>query len=188
MLLLTLRGTPTWYYGDELGLPNAIIPASKATIPDPQAALGTALDRLPVRSPMQWSTGPNAGFSEAEPWLPLASDDPAMTVEVQREDPDSVLNLFRSLVRLRKETPALAVGSYRTLPAPEGVFSFERSHPEGTVQVHLNFGDDPRDVKVPEGAEILGSTVGERSSPRSGRLELRGHEGAIVGQRVHRGR
>jgi alpha-glucosidase len=111
-----------------------------------------------------------------------------MTVEVQREDPDSVLNLFRSLVRLRKETPALAVGAYRTLPAPEGVFSFERSHPEGTVQVHLNFGDDPRDVKVPEGAEILGSTVGERSSPRSGRLELRGHEGAIVGQRVHRGR
>ncbi len=111
-----------------------------------------------------------------------------MTVEVQREDPDSVLNLFRSLVRLRKETPALAVGAYRTLPAPEGVFSFERSHPDGTVQVHLNFGEEPREVEVPAGEDVLLSTVGEVSTPGTGRLELRGHEGVIVGRPEHRGR
>jgi alpha-glucosidase len=180
MLLLTLRGTPTWYYGDELGLPNAVVPASKVTMPDPQAALGSALNRLPVRSPMQWSPGPNAGFSESEPWLPLASDDPAMTVEAQREDPDSVLNLFRSLVRLRKDVPALAVGSYRTLPAPDGVFSFERSHPEGTVHVHLNFGGASREVEVPDGAEVLLSTAGAGSAPRDGLLQVRGSEGVIV--------
>jgi alpha-glucosidase len=178
MLLLTLRGTPTWYYGDELGLPNAVVPASKVAIPDPQAALGTALDRLPVRSPMQWSPGPNAGFSEAEPWLPLASDDPAMTVEVQREETDSVLNLFRSLVRLRKETPALAVGAYRTLPAPEGVFSFERYHPDGTVQIHLNFGTDPREIDLPRPGKVLLSTTSERSVEGS-RLALRGYEGVV---------
>jgi alpha-glucosidase len=180
MLLLTLRGTPTWYYGDELGLPNAVVPTSKAVFPDPQAALGTSLDRLPVRSPMQWSPGSTAGFSESEPWLPLASDDPAMTVDAQRDDPDSVLSLFRSLVRLRKETPALAVGSYRTLPAPDGVFSFERYHAEGTVQVHLNFGDEPREVEVLEGAEVLLFTTSEVSAPRAERLELRAHVGAIV--------
>jgi alpha-glucosidase len=188
MLLLTLRGTPTWYYGDELGLPNAVVPTSKAAFPDPQAALGTALDRLPVRSPMQWSSGPNAGFSDSEPWLPLASDDPAMTVDAQREDSDSVLNLFRALVRLRKETPALAVGVYRTLPAPDGVFSFERSHSKGTVQVHLNFADEPREVDVPPSAEVLLSTEGEGSTPQAGRLALRGYEGAIVSQPEHRGR
>jgi alpha-glucosidase len=180
MLLLTLRGTPTWYYGDELGLPNAVVPASKVTIPDPQAALGTALDRLPVRSPMQWSPGPNAGFSEAEPWLPLASDDPAMTVEAQREDPDSLLNLFRSLVRLRKETPALAVGSYRTLPAPNGVFSFERSHPDGAVQVHLNFSEEPREVDVLKGVNVLHSTSHEAAVVDDSRLRLRGYGGVIV--------
>jgi alpha-glucosidase len=180
MLLLTLRGTPTWYYGDELGLPNAVVPPSKVAIPDPQAALGTALDRLPVRSPMQWSPGPNAGFSESEPWLPLASDDPAMTVDAQREDPDSVLNLFRSLVQLRKDIPAIAVGAYRTLPAPEGVFSFERSHPDGTVQVHLNFGGEPCEVGVPESAEVLLSTASEATASNGSRARLRGYEGAIV--------
>ncbi len=178
-LLLTLRGTPTWYYGDELGLPNAVI-SSSVTVKDPQGAGTPALDRLPVRSPMQWSSGPNAGFSESEPWLPLASDDPAMTVEGQRDDPESVLSLFRSLVRLRKETPALSVGAYRTLPSPEGVFSFERSHPDGTVQVHLNFGDAPRDVELSEGAEVMFSTAGRDAAPQAGRLELRGHEGVIV--------
>jgi alpha-glucosidase len=180
MLLLTLRGTPTWYYGDELGLPNAVVPTSRVAFPDPQAALGTSLDRLPVRSPMQWSTGPNAGFSEAEPWLPLAWDDPAMTVEVQREDPDSVLNLFRSLVRLRKETRALEVGSYRTLPAPEGVFSFERSHPEGIVQVHLNFGEEPCKLEVLESAEVLLSTGNQVTRLRSKRITLHGYQGVIV--------
>jgi alpha-glucosidase len=180
MLLLTLRGTPTCYYGDELGLPNAVILASKVKTKDPQAALGAALDRLPVRSPMQWSPGPYAGFSDVEPWLPIASDDPAMTVEGQRDDPGSVLNLFRSLVRLRRETPALAIGSYRTLPAPNDVFSFERSHPEGKVQVHLNFAAEPRDVELPEGTEVLLSTAGESSRPRDGLLQLRGYEGVIV--------
>jgi glycosidase len=129
---------------------------------------------------MQWSPGPNAGFSDGEPWLPLASDDPAMTVEAQRKDPHSVLNLFRSLVRLRKETPALSVGAYRTLPAPEGVFSFERSHPEGTVQVHLNFGEEPCKVEVPESAEVLLSTGNQVTRPRSWRIKLHGYQGVIV--------
>jgi alpha-glucosidase len=182
MLLLTLRGTPTWYYGDELGLPNAVVPASKVTMPDPQAALGTGLDRLPIRSPMQWSPGPNAGFSEAEPWLPLASDDPAMTVQVQGGDPDSVLNLFRSLVRLRKETLALAVGTYRTLPAPEGVFSFERYHPDGTVRVHLNFGSAPRTLEIVDGPSVLLSTAGETLVGNDSCVMLRGYEGVITWQ------
>jgi hypothetical protein len=88
------------------------------------------------------------------------------------------LTLFRSLVRLRKETPALAVGAYRTLPAPEDVFSFERYHPDGTVQVHLNFGATPREIDLPFAGKTLLSTCGEPSLEAS-RLTLRGYEGVV---------
>jgi alpha-glucosidase len=126
---------------------------------------------------MQWSSGPNAGFSTAEPWVPIASNDLALTVEGQRDDPASVLSLFRSLVRLRRETPALAVGAYRSLLAPTDVFSFERTHPEGAVQIHLNFGDEDREMEPPGGARVLLSTI-----PADGAVatRLRPYEGVIV--------
>jgi alpha-glucosidase len=127
---------------------------------------------------MQWSSGPNAGFSTAEPWVPIASNDSALTVEGQRDDPASALSLFRSLVRLRRETPALAVGAYRSLPAPTDVFSYERTHPHGAaVQVHLNFGDEQRAIEPRGGTEILLSTI-----PGDGAVatRLRPYEGVIV--------
>ncbi|MGH2589403.1 MAG: alpha-amylase family glycosyl hydrolase [Actinomycetota bacterium] len=182
MLLLTLRGTPTWYYGDELGMPDAVIPASREGVKDPQAAEGPGLDRMPVRTPMQWAVAPHAGFSDVEPWLPIASDDPELTVERQRADPGSVLSHFRALVGLRKELPALAVGAYRSLPAPSDVFSFERRHPDGQVQVHLNFGGHPRDVELPPSGEVLLSTAGEARADGA-HLTLRGYEGVIVAER-----
>jgi alpha-glucosidase len=176
MLLLTLRGTPTWYYGDELGLPNAVVPAGHP-FADPQALGAPGLDRLPARSPMQWSSGPNAGFSTAEPWVPIASDDPALTVDGQRHDPRSVLSLFRSLIRLRKETPALSVGTYRSLPAPVDVFSFERTHADGAVQVHLNFGKEEREIEPPAHAEVLLSTIANGDGDAE---MLRPYEGVIM--------
>jgi alpha-glucosidase len=175
MLLLTLRGTPTCYYGDELGLPDADrSPAGQA---DPQAATGTDRDRLVARTPMPWTTGPSGGFSAVEPWLPLSSEDPALTVERQREDPGSLLHLFRSLVRLRRERPALAVGACRALESPEDVFSFERWHPEGSLHVHLNLGPTPREVELAGGRVVL-STAG--SLGVAARLTLQPFEGAIV--------
>jgi glycosidase len=174
-LLLTLRGTPTWYYGDELGLPNA--DRSPPGMADPQAAGGDDRDRLLVRTPMPWTAGPHGGFSEVEPWLPLSSDDPALTVERQHEDPESHLRLFRSLVRLRRERPALSVGAHRSLPADEDVLSYERWHPRGTVHVHLNFGPSPRTVSLGAG-EVLLTTSG--SVATGSRLTLRGYEAAIV--------
>jgi alpha-glucosidase len=182
MLLLTLRGTPTWYCGDEIGMPDALIPASRGGLKDPQAAEGPGLDRMPVRTPMQWAVAPHAGFSIVEPWLPIASDDPELTVERQRADPGSVLSHFRALVRLRKEIAALAVGGYRSLPSPAHVFSFERRHPDGNVRIHLNLGDEPRDVEVATSSEILLSTAGD-AKVDSRRLTLRGYEGVIVAER-----
>jgi alpha-glucosidase len=180
MLLLTLRGTPTWYYGDELGLPSADLSAAEVAIADPQAAGAPSMNRLVARTPMQWDDGPHAGFSNVEPWLPLASRDPVLTVEAQREDPDSMLGLFRSLIEIRRRHPALSIGSYRSLPAPPDVFSFERRHGGESLEVHLNFGDEPRLVSVPSARSILISTARRAHSAPSSSLTLEAHEGVIV--------
>jgi len=182
MLLLTLRGTPTWYYGDELGLPDAHIPAELATAVDPQGVGRPGLDRLPVRSPMPWTTGPNAGFSDVEPWLPLASDDPAMTVERQREDPDSMLTLVRSLIELRRRTPALAVGTYRSMPSSRDVLAYERSHPAGDVEVHLNFEDGRHPFRPGEDLGVLLSTDRSRGGSSDPGPTLAPFEGVILGR------
>jgi alpha-glucosidase len=180
MLLLTLRGTPTCYYGDELGLVDAP-PGTRGAVSDPQARTGEDRDRLVARTPMPWTTGPNGGFSAVEPWFPLASDDPALTVERQRDDPGSLLNLFRALIRLRREHAALAVGAYRSLPAPDDVFSFERWHPEGAVHVHLNLGPSPRKVDL-SGGRVLLSTAGPVGNRPAGRpiFTLAAYEGIVV--------
>jgi alpha-glucosidase len=180
MLLLMLRGTPTCYYGDELGLGDAP-PGTSGAVSDPQARTGQDRDRLVARTPMPWTTGPNAGFSAIEPWFPLASDDPALTVERQRDDPGSLLNLFRALIRLRRDRPALAVGAYRSLPAADDVLSFERWHPEGAVHVHLNLGPSPRDIDL-RGGRVLLSTAGPLAERAAGGpiLALGGYEGVVV--------
>ena len=180
MLLLTLRGTPTCYYGDELGLVDAPRRTGGA-VSDPQARTGEDRDRLVARTPMPWTTGPNGGFSTAEPWFPLASDDPALTVERQREDPGSLLNLFRALIRLRRERPALAVGAYRSLPSTENVLAFERWHPEGAIHVHLNLGPLSREIDLGDGRVLLSTAglVADQSSAGP-MLSLDGYQGVVV--------
>jgi alpha-glucosidase len=182
LLLLSLRGTPTCYYGDELGLPTADLSGMAVAVVDPQAAGAPWTNRLTARTPMQWSPAPHGGFSDVEPWLPLASDEPDFTVERQRDDPTSVLDLFRSLIGLRRETPALAVGAYRSLPAPPDVFSFERQHPDGSVEAHLNFAARAREVELAGPRRIVLSTATSTSSPGVGetRLTLQPYEGVLV--------
>jgi alpha-glucosidase len=178
MLLLTLRGTPTCYYGDELGLPTASFDRASTAVADPQAATGAEGDRLTSRTPMQWSPGPASGFSSAEPWLPLARADPELTVDRQRGDPASLLHLVRSLIGLRREHPALAVGAYRSIPSPADVMSFERLHPAGVIRVHLNFGDAAREIDTHGFETVLLST-----GPDAGggpRIRLEPNAGLIV--------
>ncbi|HEX2288152.1 MAG TPA: alpha-amylase family glycosyl hydrolase, partial [Gaiellaceae bacterium] len=182
LLLFSLRGTPTCYYGDELGLPTADLSRSDVAVVDPQAAGAPWTNRLTARTPMQWSPARHAGFSEVEPWLPFASDDPNLTVERQRNDPTSVLHLFRSLIGLRRKIPALAVGAYRPLPAPPDVFSFERQHPDGSVEAHLNFAARAREAELAGPRRITFSTAAPTSSAgvRGTRHTLQPYEGVLV--------
>jgi alpha-glucosidase len=149
MLLLTLRGTPTCYYGDELGMENVVIPPE--FVQDPPAVLqpeiAHIIGRDPERTPMQWDDSPNAGFAPegVQTWLPLAPDYRTRNVAVQSQEPASMLAYFRALTALRQSSPALLVGDYRSLDTgKEEVFAYVRTaQVEGGEQrylVVLNFG------------------------------------------------
>src|SRR5438552_17036122 len=111
MLLLTLRGTPTCYYGDELGMQDVPIP--RELIHDPKGKDNPEHSRDLQRSPMQWDSSPNAGFCPPgmKPWLPVAEDYHTYNVAVEQHDPHSFLTLVRTLLTLRRSSPALSVGS-----------------------------------------------------------------------------
>ena len=117
MLLLTLRGTPTMYYGEELGMEDVDIPPEFVQDPFEKNVPGLGLGRDPERSPMQWDTSANAGFSPAAapPWLPVADDFSAVNVESELADPSSTLNFVRRLLQLRRSTPALHSGTYSSI-------------------------------------------------------------------------
>ncbi|UXY14644.1 alpha-amylase family glycosyl hydrolase [Chitiniphilus purpureus] len=181
MLLLTLRGTPLLYYGDEIGMRNVPIPPERLQDPIEKNMPGLGRGRDPQRTPMQWDHSANAGFSQGEPWLPLAEDAAQVNVASQRDDPASVLQLYRRLIQLRREHPALAVGSYRGLAAPLGALVFEREHEGRQIRVALNFSDRPCSIAMPPGEMLLESTAGATvRTAESGTLQLAGGAGVIV--------
>jgi len=187
MLLLTLRGTPTLYYGDELGLPEADVP-SERRLDLQEEGLDTEQSRDGCRTPMPWTDAPSAGFSEADPetfWLPIGEGHRSRSVERQLDDPDSLLSLYRRLLTLRNRSPALEVGDYLPITTgPEDVFLFQRTHEGERLLVALNFAETAQQFLLPCGvrdAPIRLSTHGDRRGEVVPlQLELRPHEGIIV--------
>ncbi|HWT12723.1 MAG TPA: alpha-amylase family glycosyl hydrolase [Allosphingosinicella sp.] len=184
MLLLTLRGTPTLYYGDELGLENVAIPADRVQDPWERREPGLGFGRDPARTPMPWDSTATAGFSAGTPWLPLNPDHASRNVESLAADPRSILALYRRLIALRRATPALRGGAYAEAHVEGDIFAFERRDGEARLLVGLNFGDEARALALPGAASegrILLSTALDREEETVGRLaELRPHEGIIV--------
>jgi glycosidase len=185
MLLLTLRGTPTLYYGDEIGMTDGAVPPERKQ--DPWAERVPGMGRDPCRTPMQWSAAPNAGFSPPdtpELWLPLPDDFESVNVERQLAEPRSMLNLYRRLLAHRRATPALQWGSYRPLDdVPDACYVFLRQTKEEQNLVALNFSDQKQRLTIPglEEAIIVVSTHLDRSGAvNPGALSLRGNEGVIV--------
>jgi alpha-glucosidase len=183
MLLLTLRGTPTLYYGDEIGLPQADIPDERQQDPWGRQVPGQGRDGC--RTPMQWDPGSWAGFTEsgATPWLEPSPDAATRNVEQQLADESSLLNLSRTLLRLRRETPALREGDYRALDSPEGVFAFERRLGADRITVALNFTDTARILHGVSGGIVCSTDVTRPKQEIDGGLVLGPDEGVIVSQR-----
>ena len=141
VLLLSLRGVPMLYYGDELGMPDGVMPEGFTM--DPWGLAGPGLSRDPERTPMQWdaAAGPAFGFTDGTPWLPIAVDDPKMSVAGQIGDPDSMLALYRRILAYRRSSPALSDGVQRLLDGlPEGVLGIERSSRNQTALALVHMG------------------------------------------------
>src|SRR5688572_23937633 len=128
MLMLTLRGTPTLYQGDELGIGSVPIPPERVRDPRELRQPGIGLGRDPSRTPIPWDSSAHAGFSAAEPWLPLNPDWPVRNVAAQEADPGSMLQLTRALLRLRRAEAALSVGTYRPVACRGCLLAYERRH------------------------------------------------------------
>jgi alpha-glucosidase len=181
MLLLTLRGTPTLYYGDEIGMTDVPVPPERVQDPWEKNVPGMGLGRDPERTPMQWSAAPSAGFTTGTPWLPFAADYRETNVETQRCDPGSMLALHRRLLALRRAEPALSIGGYAPLDAEGDVLAYLREHDGSRFLVALNLGPSPASLAFDGAGEVVLSThVDRKDDPVRGRVELRGDEGIVV--------
>jgi oligo-1,6-glucosidase/alpha-glucosidase len=174
MLLLTLRGTPTLYQGDELAIGEVPIPPDRIRDPQHQRQPHLDIGRDRSRTPMPWDDGDHAGFSSVEPWLPLNPDWRTRNIAAQEGDPASMLSLYRRLLSLRRAEPALAVGAFHLLEAPEGVLAYSRKEGERTLRILLNLTDQPRTIEW--SGDVLLSTLDACPQPGS----LQPNEGLIL--------
>ncbi|HBM17119.1 MAG TPA: alpha-amylase [Lentisphaeria bacterium] len=191
MLLLTLRGSPTVYYGEEICMKNVKIP--KSLIQDPPALnqpdVADIVGRDPERTPMQWDDSPNAGFSAkgVKTWLPLAKDYKTNNVEIQKTQSNSMLALFKSLTKLRSEYSCLNSGKYKYIPtAQKDIFAYLRYDKNNTILVVLNFSQKffklDLSKKLPEknGKLLLASDLEEHHSTQLSSLNIKAHLGLII--------
>lgn len=147
-MLLTLRGTPILYYGEEIGMENKD-PKRLEDVKDPIGKTGWPKEkgRDGERTPMQWSAGENAGFSTASAWLPIADNYKTHNVETEEKDPNSILNFYKALLHIRNSSEPLLQGAY--IPVNENdpsVLSYIRKGDSGAVLVTLNMTNAPKQV------------------------------------------
>jgi alpha-glucosidase len=179
MMLLTLRGTPTIYQGEEIGMTDVPIPRERVRDPWEFNVPGLGLGRDPERTPMQWDASPHAGFSSSEPWLPVASDYRSVNVAAQSADRKSMLSLYRALISLRRSEPSLSIGSYRTVAATDRVLSYERNDDARALRVALNMSSESEEVELR--GRVLVSTSREREEETlRGRVKLQPDEGLVL--------
>jgi alpha-glucosidase len=184
MLLLTLRGTPTIYYGDEIGMEQVSIAAREVRDPFERNVPGFGLGRDGCRTPMPWNGSAHAGFSAGRPWLPLGSTHPELNVAEQRRDPKSIYHLYRLLIALRKEHKALSLGTYDLLSATDNLLIYRREFGTDRLAIALNLSSEPTDVCIDsheiKGRVLISSISGRDGESVQSRIALRPDEGIII--------
>jgi alpha-glucosidase len=181
MLLLTLRGTPFFYAGDELGMEQVSIPADRVQDPFEKLVGGYGLSRDPQRTPMRWDTSSGGGFTSGESWLPMGTDVADKNVEVLKKDSGSLLWLYRRLIELRHAEPTLSIGDYQPLRSRNDILLYKRARAGDEILVALNTVHQPRKLDWEgEGKLLLSTYLDGDARPVAGPCLLRPDEGIIV--------
>ncbi|WP_137939615.1 alpha-glucosidase family protein [Chitinivorax sp. B] len=155
-LLLSLKGTPCLYQGEELGLPEAHVPFEQRKDPYGLAFGPSFITRDGCRTGMPWQAKqPHAGFSTAEPWLPIPTSHLPLAVDQQLDNPDSVLSAYRRFLAWRKRQPALLQGELRFIDCDEPLLMFERQHADQHLLCVFNLGHQPRHLTLPALTQAL---------------------------------
>jgi alpha-glucosidase len=183
VLLLTLRGTPTLYYGDELGMADVPVPAEEVKDPQGLNMPDKNLSRDPARTPMQWDASENAGFTTGIPWLRPDKMYRKNNVSVQQHDPDSILWLYHRLLTLRRQEAALKTGTYKRVYTDRFGMAYTRT--EGNVQflIALNLSHRTCYFKFNEafsGVIVVATERMLEGTRMDGRLMLSGDEAVII--------
>jgi alpha-glucosidase len=153
VLLLTLRGTPFLYAGEELGLADADVPATGRV--DPGGRDG-------CRAPIPWTAAGDHGWPGATPWLPWPPEPDVRNVDALRDEPASILYLYRRLLAARRASPALRTGTCTLREAPAGVLAYERVHGADRRMIVVNFTDEARACDIARGMiEVASDGRGE---------------------------
>jgi alpha-glucosidase len=191
MLLLTLRGTPTLYYGDEIGMRDVAIAPYQVQDPCEKNLPGLGIGRDPCRTPMQWDGSVHAGFTVGEPWLPVSPDYLSVNASAQLGDSTSLLRLYQELLKLRRAHRALSMGNYAQLAADGDLLAYVRETPDERMLVVLNLGSHPGALSFDSlgcsGRVLLSSFLDRNNEKLAGTVDLRPAEGVIALLSVHRG-
>jgi alpha-glucosidase len=184
MLLLTLRGTPTLYYGDEVGMCDVSIAPDHVQDPCEKNLPGLGLGRDPCRTPMQWDGSVHAGFTSGEPWLPVAPDYLSVNASVQSHESTSLMRLYQELLKLRKAHRALSMGNYAPFAADGDLLAYVRETPDERILVVLNLGSQAGALSLEslgcEGRVLLSSYLDRNDEELPRRMVLRPDEGVIA--------
>jgi alpha-glucosidase len=185
MLLLTLRGTPFIYQGEELGMENVDIP--QELVQDPQGKNMPGFTRDVARTPMHWNDEPNAGFTTGTPWLPVSDEYVTFNVETERTNPTSILSLYHRLLGYRRLSRALTLGNFQPYPTqPDDAFVYVRAYEGERRLIALNFSHEARTLDVGDltsdhsGRVVLSTHVDRQENADLETLHLRPLEGVIV--------
>ncbi len=182
MLQLTLRGMPTIYYGEEIGMKDVPIPKELVQDPFEKNVPGMGLGRDPSRTPLQWNSEKHAGFSSVNPWLPTAENYRSVNIAEESQDPRSFLNLYKQLIHFRKRSETLLFGTYTSLVIKKkDVFAYIREYKKEKILIVLNFSGKQKMVELPfvQGKIILNTGLDQQkgSVKKLQKISLRPHEG-----------
>ena len=184
MLLLTLRGTPTIYQGEEIGMVDVPIASDQVQDPFELNVPGFGLGRDPVRTPIPWTSDERGGFTDGHPWLPLNADLQVLNVSAQAANRLSMLSLYKALIGLRRQCDVLSVGAFRLVDAKNGVLAYVRERGARQILIALNMTDSPQVLRAkPPCNKVLLSTY--LDDPCfiifDQKIHLRPNEGLVLG-------